>query len=89
MDLGVSTEASVPSCPALSPEASSHSSSVPGVSPHAQDQTLQSQTSLMDLGPERTEGEAQNIQVISRECGILSSCTICTSNICNSRQVKV
>ncbi|XP_035536030.1 centrosomal protein of 295 kDa [Morone saxatilis] len=55
VDLGVSTEASVQSYPALPPEASSHSSSVPGVSPHAQDQTLQSQTSLMDLGPERSE----------------------------------
>ncbi|XP_051254471.1 uncharacterized protein cep295 isoform X8 [Dicentrarchus labrax] len=55
VNLGVSTEASVPSYPALPPEASSHSSSVPGVNPHAQDQTLQSQTSLMDLGPERTE----------------------------------
>lgn len=55
VDLGVSTEASGPSYPALPPEASSHSASVPGVNP--QDQTLQNQTSPMDLGPERTEGE--------------------------------
>ncbi|XP_070826236.1 uncharacterized protein cep295 [Chaetodon trifascialis] len=45
VDLGVSTEASVPSYPALPPE-----TSVPGVSPHPQ-----AQTSVMDLGPERTE----------------------------------
>ncbi|XP_076591283.1 centrosomal protein 295 isoform X2 [Chaetodon auriga] len=50
VDLGVSTEASVPSHPALPPEASSHGASVPAVSPHPQ-----AQTSLMDLGPERTE----------------------------------
>ncbi|XP_045929282.1 centrosomal protein of 295 kDa isoform X2 [Micropterus dolomieu] len=53
VDLGVSTEASVPSYPVLPPEASSHSAS--GVNPHPQDQTLQNQTSPMDLGPERTE----------------------------------
>ena len=55
VDLGVSTEASGPSYPALPPEASSHSASVPGVNP--QEQTQQNQTSPMDLGPERTEGE--------------------------------
>ncbi|XP_044058281.1 centrosomal protein of 295 kDa isoform X2 [Siniperca chuatsi] len=55
VDLGVSTEASMPSYPVLPPEASSHSASVPGGNPHPQDQTLQNQTSPMDLGPERTE----------------------------------
>ncbi|KAM6931874.1 uncharacterized protein cep295 isoform 2-T2 [Lycodopsis pacificus] len=50
VDLGVSTEASVPSLP---PEASSHRASVPGVNPHHQ--TEQNQTSPMDLNPERTE----------------------------------
>ncbi|XP_073340063.1 uncharacterized protein cep295 isoform X3 [Pagrus major] len=53
--LGVSTESSVPSYPALPPEASSHSASVPDVNPHPQDQTVQNQTSPTDLGPERTE----------------------------------
>lgn len=57
MDLGVSTEAGVPSYPALPPEASSHSASLPAVNPRSQDQMLQNQTSPMDLGPERTEGE--------------------------------
>lgn len=52
VDLGVSTEASGPSHPVLPPEASSHSASVPAVNPHPQDQTN------VDLGPERTEGEA-------------------------------
>ncbi|XP_023266066.1 centrosomal protein of 295 kDa-like [Seriola lalandi dorsalis] len=55
VDLGVSTEASLPSYPALPPEASSQSATVPGVSPHPENQILQNQTSLMDLGPERTE----------------------------------
>ncbi|XP_054460001.1 centrosomal protein of 295 kDa isoform X2 [Anoplopoma fimbria] len=55
VELGVSTEASGPSYPALPPEASSHSASVPGVNPHQQDQTLQNQTSPLDMGPERTE----------------------------------
>ncbi|XP_031719464.1 uncharacterized protein cep295 isoform X2 [Anarrhichthys ocellatus] len=50
VDLGVSTEASVPSLP---PEASSHRASVPGVNPLHQ--TEQNQTSPMDLDPERTE----------------------------------
>lgn len=54
VDPDVSTEASVPSFPALPPEASSHSASDPAVNPHPQDQN---QTSPMDLGPERTEGE--------------------------------
>ncbi|XP_030253003.1 centrosomal protein of 295 kDa isoform X2 [Sparus aurata] len=53
--LGVSTEASVPSYPALPPEASSHSASVPDVDRHSQDRTLQNRTSQTDLGPERTE----------------------------------
>ncbi|XP_027135702.1 centrosomal protein of 295 kDa isoform X2 [Larimichthys crocea] len=52
VDPDVSTEASVPSFPALPPEASSHSASDPAVNPHPQDQN---QTSPMDLGPERTE----------------------------------
>lgn len=56
VDLGVATEASVPSYPALPPEASSHGASVPDVNPHSQDWTLQNQTSGTDLGPERTEG---------------------------------
>ncbi|XP_036977228.1 centrosomal protein of 295 kDa isoform X3 [Acanthopagrus latus] len=55
VDLGVATEASVPSYPALPPEASSHGASVPDVNPHSQDWTLQNQTSGTDLGPERTE----------------------------------
>uniref|UniRef100_UPI0037E7F921 neurofilament medium polypeptide-like n=1 Tax=Semicossyphus pulcher TaxID=241346 RepID=UPI0037E7F921 len=53
VDLGVSTETSVPSYPSLPPEASSHSAPVPGVTPHSQDQTLQNQTSPVDLGSER------------------------------------
>ncbi|GAA6223572.1 centrosomal protein of 295 kDa [Lates japonicus] len=52
MDLGVITEASLPSYPALPPEASSHSATIPGVSPHPEPL---SQTSPVDLGPERTE----------------------------------
>ncbi|XP_070685424.1 centrosomal protein of 295 kDa [Pempheris klunzingeri] len=52
VDLGVSTEASVPSYPTLPPEASSHSGSVQGVNPHSQDQN---QTSPVDQGPERAE----------------------------------
>ncbi|AWO98548.1 putative centrosomal protein KIAA1731 -like [Scophthalmus maximus] len=50
-DLRVSAEAGLSSSPALSPEALSHGATVPGVSPRPQDQT-----SLLDLGPERTEG---------------------------------
>nr|XP_046245960.1 centrosomal protein of 295 kDa [Scatophagus argus] len=50
VDLGVSTEAGVPSDPAMPPEASSHGAPVPGVTPHPQDQT-----SPVDPGPERTE----------------------------------
>lgn len=57
VELGVSAEASGPSYPALPPEASSHSASVPDVNPPPQDQTLQNQTSPMDLGPQSTEGE--------------------------------
>ncbi|XP_034385039.1 uncharacterized protein cep295 isoform X3 [Cyclopterus lumpus] len=48
VDLGVSTEARVPSSP---PEASQHSPSAPGLNP----QTVQNQPSPMHLGPERTE----------------------------------
>ncbi|XP_034556597.1 centrosomal protein of 295 kDa isoform X2 [Notolabrus celidotus] len=55
VDLGVSTEASLPSYPLLPPEASSHSASVPGSEMHSQEQTLQSQTSPTELGPEQTE----------------------------------
>lgn len=55
MALGVSTEASVPSYPALPPEASSHSTSVP-------DAHLQDRTSQTDLGPERTEGGCIRVQ---------------------------
>ncbi|XP_044209509.1 centrosomal protein of 295 kDa [Thunnus albacares] len=55
VDLGVSTDASVPSYPTLPPEASSHSASVPDVTPHPQYQAQQNQTSPMELGPERTE----------------------------------
>nr|XP_033486685.1 uncharacterized protein cep295 isoform X2 [Epinephelus lanceolatus] len=55
VELGVSAEASGPSYPALPPEASSHSASVPDVNPPPQDQTLQNQTSPMDLGPQSTE----------------------------------
>ncbi|KAM7398864.1 hypothetical protein PAMP_018173 [Pampus punctatissimus] len=50
VDLGVSTDASVPSYPALPPEASSHSASVPGATSHPQNQT-----GPMELDPERTE----------------------------------
>ncbi|XP_037631417.1 centrosomal protein of 295 kDa isoform X2 [Sebastes umbrosus] len=50
VDLGVSTDASVPSYPAFPPEASSHRVSVQGVSPHPRDQT-----SPVDLDTERTE----------------------------------
>lgn len=57
MALGVSTEASVPSYPALPPEASSHSASVPDVDRHSQDRTSQT-----DLGPERTEGGCISVQ---------------------------
>lgn len=57
MALGVSTEASVPSYPALPPEASSHSASVPDVDPHSQNRTSQT-----DLGPERTEGGCIRVQ---------------------------
>ncbi len=57
VDLGVSAETGVLSYPALPPEALSHNASVPDVSPHPQDQTLQNQTSLVDLGPEGTGGD--------------------------------
>lgn len=57
VDLGVITEVSLPSYPALPPEASSHSATIPGVSPHPEEQL--SQTSPVDLGPERTEGEVR------------------------------
>lgn len=90
VDLGVSTEVSVPSHPVLPPEASSHSASVLGVSPRPQDQT-----SPMDLGPERTEGKVYNKQVIPMNSNITprpnggcirgsasSSCTICLSIVC-------
>lgn len=60
MALGVSTEARVPSYPALPPEASSHSASVPDA--HSQDRTLQNRTSQTDLGPERTEGGCIRVQ---------------------------
>ncbi|XP_059187429.1 uncharacterized protein LOC131970152 [Centropristis striata] len=50
VDFGVSTEASGPSHPALPPEASSHSTSVPAGSPH-----VQSQTSPVEQDPDRTE----------------------------------
>lgn len=62
MALGVSTEARVPSSPALPPEASSHSASVPDVDRHSQDRTLQNRTSQTDLGPERTEGGCISVQ---------------------------
>ncbi|TKS80614.1 Centrosomal protein of 295 kDa [Collichthys lucidus] len=52
VDPDVSAEASVPSFPALPPEASSHSASDPAVNPQPQDQN---RTSPIDLGPERTE----------------------------------
>ncbi|XP_040902302.1 centrosomal protein of 295 kDa isoform X2 [Toxotes jaculatrix] len=55
VDFAVSAEAFSPSCPALPPEASSHSATAPGMSPYPEDQILQNQTSSMNLGPERTE----------------------------------
>uniref|UniRef100_UPI003AAB0394 uncharacterized protein cep295 n=1 Tax=Centroberyx gerrardi TaxID=166262 RepID=UPI003AAB0394 len=53
VDLGGSARAGVPSDPASSPEARSHSGSVPGLNP--QDQILQTSSSLPEAGPERSE----------------------------------
>nr|XP_040030601.1 uncharacterized protein cep295 isoform X2 [Gasterosteus aculeatus aculeatus] len=53
VDLGVSTEAGVPSYPVFPPEPSSHGVSAPAEHPHPQ--TAQDQSMSMDLGPERTE----------------------------------
>ncbi|XP_062275908.1 centrosomal protein of 295 kDa [Scomber scombrus] len=50
VDLGVSTEAGVPSYSALRPE-----TSVPAVTPQPEYQTQQSHTGPMEVGPERTE----------------------------------
>lgn len=57
VDLGVSTEAGVPSYPVFPPEPSSHGASAPAEHPHPQ--TAQDQSMSMDLGPERTEGEGK------------------------------
>ncbi|KAK2913060.1 hypothetical protein Q8A73_007173 [Channa argus] len=56
VNLHVSSEATVPSYPALHPQPSSQSSSAAGVNAQTQEQTLQNQTDPMDLSPERTEG---------------------------------
>ncbi|CAI5692647.1 unnamed protein product [Oreochromis niloticus] len=53
--LGVSADIRVPPYPALPPEASSHSASVPAMSPHPQDQTQQNQTSSTDMDSGRAE----------------------------------
>ncbi|XP_026047326.1 uncharacterized protein LOC113035808 isoform X1 [Astatotilapia calliptera] len=53
--LGVSADIRVPSYPALPPEASSHSASVPAMSPHPQDPTTQNQTSSTDMDSGRAE----------------------------------
>ncbi|KAM8905077.1 uncharacterized protein cep295 isoform 2-T2 [Spinachia spinachia] len=53
VDLGVSTEASVPLYPVLPPEPLSGGALGPDEHPHHQ--TAQDQTRSMDLGPERTE----------------------------------
>lgn len=63
MTLGVSADIRVPSYPALPPEASSHSASVPAMSPHPQDPTRQNQTSSTDMDSGRAEGVVQNIHV--------------------------
>ncbi|XP_071396494.1 uncharacterized protein cep295 [Centroberyx affinis] len=53
VDLCGSAQAGVPSDPASSPEARSHSSSVPGLNP--QDQILQTSSGLPEAGPETSE----------------------------------
>lgn len=69
------TETSVLSYPALPPEASSHNASVAVVNPHPQDQTLQNQTSPVDLGPEGTGGDQEPYGGCIRG-NIFSSCTV-------------
>ncbi|XP_074534904.1 uncharacterized protein cep295 isoform X2 [Halichoeres trimaculatus] len=51
----IPVEVSVPSYPALPPEASSHSASVPDTGTHPQEQTLRDQTGLTDQDAEHTE----------------------------------
>ncbi|KAM6987529.1 uncharacterized protein cep295 [Tautogolabrus adspersus] len=55
VDLGVSTEAMMPSYPALPSEASTHSASLPSVTPHSQEQTPQDRTSSIARSQERSE----------------------------------
>ncbi|XP_065816078.1 centrosomal protein of 295 kDa [Labrus bergylta] len=55
MDLGVSTEASMPSYPVLPSEASTHRASLPSVTPHSQEQTPQDRASSITRSQERSE----------------------------------